>query len=273
MMQERRPILIQAPAHDKVSETVHATFRMVARGRSVSPTMGRQYGGMLFAFSDEPFTVHFGSGRGKQGAMHHLTAVAIPEDTLYNIEHRGTLYTVTVALDVAKDSGVHSPVGFTMHNIKSHLPHHHDGHVRPNKLVIPSLMYGEVMARGGERVDQHSRKHVVVGPENQEFSVANNTSPQDLHVHRTLVESYTPFGAMRLYYVVEGQIEHIEVRSGQTVITPTGVAHRAFLLDDKPTFVTMSNHGPIKDDKFLVPAEEQLDAMIQTKEAKLARRQ
>ncbi|MDE1859323.1 MAG: hypothetical protein KGH67_02240, partial [Candidatus Micrarchaeota archaeon] len=207
-------------------------------------------GGLLFAFSNEPFDLTYGSDNGEKGEMQGITAAIIPAGITYKITHNGSLHIASSNLGMQSESPISKPVGYTMSYIKTHL-----NSAKANKLAIPLLMNGEVVTTGAERVDGNE-KHVVIGPKNQELSAANSMSPQDYHVHMRLTETYTTFSGMTLEYTIGKTKQRIEVGVGETIIVPAVVVHKVELHGIEPTFVTMSSRTGIREDKFIIPEME-----------------
>ena len=153
------------------------------------------------------------------------------------------------------DCRLRLPVGYTMEHVRKHIA---TGRMVV-KMAVPAHMYGERIAVGGEVVGVADCKHIVIGPGNQELSAAGPMSPQDLHFHRGIVETYTTYGWMLLHYLDGGRINTIEARHGQTIIVPPQAIHKAEIFGDGPTFVTMSGKGEIKDDKYVIQYDGALE--------------
>ena len=164
----------------------------------------------------------------------------------YSIECKGIVYVGRIARRAAEDCTLCAPVGFTAYNIGYQLPKY--GY---NKLVVPMNINGEINATGGERLDLQEPKYLILGPKNQEFSVGNSMSPQDFHIHRSLVESYTTFSGMTLHYAINGAVESLRMEKGDTVVIPSGIFHYAQMHGKEPTFVIKASSESI-DDKFAI---------------------
>lgn len=249
LMQSRRPLVVPNPGRSGSEAYVRDKFIFNAVD---TPCFGALTGygsdkGMHFIFSQNPLSISYAPDtKSKRVQMAGINAVAIPGHVAYQLDYTGTIYVGKIAQDAALESDLYAPVGFTMSNIIRQLQK-----FGSNKLVVPRNINGEINATGGERVDEQERKYLVLGPDNQEFSVGNSMSPQDFHVHATLVESYTTFSGMNVYYAMNGAIESINAAKGDTVIIPSGVPHYAQMLGTEPTFVMMASSKPIFD-KFVI---------------------
>ncbi|MDE1860393.1 MAG: hypothetical protein KGH72_01615 [Candidatus Micrarchaeota archaeon] len=243
--QEKRPIIIDREDEGRHS---HDAMRLrILRRDGIGAVEEATGEGFTFAFSAGSFNMGFGSN-GNSGEIGNVHAAALPGGTRFRIEHSELLYIGSVSTGAQRGGELRSPIGFTMPYIMKHLENG-----KANKMVVPEQMNGDVKAAGGERVHRQSRKHVVVGPENQEFSAGNARSPQQFHVHMSLVEAYIPMGGMDLYYVSQGRVERVRMEPGDIAVLPSGVPHFVEMFGDKPTFVLMASARPIKGDKFLLP--------------------
>ena len=250
LMQSKRPTLIRSPDPDSVSMVSYSNgkMRLLIMNSIESKTINgnKSEKGMHFIFSDSPFNISYSNERTKKARMEGINAVAIPGQTFYSIEFKGTVYVGRISKEAAKDCAISAPVGFTAYNIGYQLPKH--GY---NKLVVPRNINGEINAVGGERLDRQEPKYLILGPDNQEFSVGNSMSPQDFHIHSVLVESYTTFSGMTLHYAVNGEMDSIKMGRGDTVVIPRGVFHYAEMHGTEPTFVMKASAESITD-KFTI---------------------
>ncbi len=216
-------------------------------GREISGmTNGRS--SLLFAFSNAEFDISYKDEAGGSTTA-KVHAAVIPGKTEYRIHANGNLHLFSAVYGLASGK-IGRTIGYTKDYIQRHLE---PG--KSNKLVVPRHVYGEELAFGGERIDSGQTKYVVLGAANQEFSAGNSGSPQNTHVHLNLVETYTTFSGMTMWYMAGGKVERMEVDSGETVVVPNRVAHKVKMHGIEPTFVTMAGKGEIFDDKFVMPVD------------------
>ena len=250
LMQSKRPTLIRSPDLGSVSMVSYSSgkMRLLIMNSAEPKTIdgNRSEKGMHFIFSESPFSINYSNERTKKASMDEINAVAIPGQTSYSIKFKGTVYVGRIAQESAQDTAISAPVGFTTYNINYQLPKH--GY---NKLVVPRNINGEINASGGERLDRQEPKYLILGPDNQEFSVGNSISPQDFHVHCVLVESYTTFSGMTLHYAINGVMDSIKMGRGDTVVIPSGIFHYAEMHGTEPTFVMKASAESIAD-KFTI---------------------
>jgi mannose-6-phosphate isomerase-like protein (cupin superfamily) len=254
---DMKPYLIQKQQGVQPITNNHYPSRMQIlpdrEGKIVEGVTG-QNNGLLFAFSRYPFTITYRPDGGEERSMDNVNAVTLPKNFRYRIHAFSELHLNSVNPNVANaEEAITLPVGYTIGHINKHL---RDGRMVV-KIAVPAHMYGEKIARGGEIIGEKEEKHIILGPSNQEFSIGGSQSPQDLHVHMELVETYTSYGGMLLYYMHHKKLEAIEVKAGQTLVVPPKVIHKAEIYDTEPTFVTMSGKGSIKEDKFVIPVVEE----------------
>ena len=205
-------------------------------------------GNLLFAFSNAEFDISYKDEAGSSTTA-KVHAAVIPGQTKYRIHANGTLHLFSAVYGLTSGK-IGRTIGYTKEYIQNHLE---PG--KANKLVVPRHIYGEELAYGGERMDSVQTKYVALGTANQEFSAGNSNSPQNTHVHLNLVETYTTFSGMTMWYMTRGRVERIEVDSGETVVVPKGVAHKARMHGIEPTFVTMAGNKDIFGDKFVMPID------------------
>lgn len=226
-------------------------FRVEADAQRQIPAHIHRHDGPLFVFSEGTLSITYDK-RGRRGTIENASAAVIPTGTSYEIKHSRPLYAALVSTD--EHDGITHPVAFTRANIDRHLQEKVDGGKGvAYKFVVPKHMNGETRARGGEFVEEHHARHLIVGPSNQEFSAGNRLSPQDFHVHKRTTEIFVSFGGMQLYYIAEGAFHQQRVGPGSVVIVPEGVAHYTGLRTDKPTFVIKGSKFPIVKDNFVLP--------------------
>ena len=254
----RTPHLVRAPfGSNHTTAKDHAyTLRVDEYNdkKSVSGRTGRR-NDMVFAYSGMPFDLEYLSDNGNVEIMRGISAAVIPYNLSYSIRNAVSLHLNFAQSDFGAVPGrkITLPVGYTMDYIKRHL---REGRMVV-KMAVPVHMYGEDIALGGETMDVHKEKCIVVGPQNRELSAAGSRSPQDVHLHRELVETYTTYGGMVLHYITNGRMDSIEAKPGEILVVPQNIIHKAEIYDTEPTFVTMSapRGVSIKDDKFVVSEE------------------
>ncbi len=250
LMQSKRPTLIRNPDPDSVSMVSYSNGKMrlliMNSADPKSVNVNRSEKGMHFIFSESPFSISYSNEKTTKARMEGINAVAIPGQTSYSVDFKGTVYFGRIAQESAQACSLSAPVSFTAYNINHQLPKH--GY---NKLVVPRNINGEINASGGERLDKQEPKYLILGPDNQEFSVGNSMSPQDFHIHSILVESYTTFSGMTLHYAINGGMDSIKMGKGDTVVIPSGVFHYAEMHGTEPTFVMKASSESIAD-KFTI---------------------
>ena len=260
LMQSRRPMLIKCPSAESTKACYSGKMRLLIINSEETKTVSGNWSdkGMQFVFSETPFSISYSNGNVERAKMEKINAVAIPGHTAYSIVCNGIVYAGRIAQEVAEECGISAPVGFTSHNIDHQLPKH--GY---NKLVVPMNINGEINAAGGERLDLQEPKYLILGPKNQEFSVGNSMSPQDFHIHRALVESYTTFSGMTLHYALNGAMESLKMEKGDTVVIPSGIFHYAEMHGKEPTFVMKASAESIAD-KFAILKEKGITEIAQS---------
>jgi mannose-6-phosphate isomerase-like protein (cupin superfamily) len=248
---DARPYLMQKP-HDghPATNNQYPSLMRTHTGKRVEGITD-QTSGLVFAFSRYPFTVTYRTESGEERIMEEVNAVTLPKGIEYSIRNCSELNLNSTSNRAGGVTGetISLPVGYTIGHINRHLA---EGRMVV-KMAVPAHMFGEAVAHGGEVVEENNEKHIIIGPQNQEFSAAGSKSPQDFHVHMGLVETYTSYGGMLLYYVYRGKLEAMEVRPGETLVVPPNVIHIAEIYDTEPTFVTMSGMRSIREDKFVIP--------------------
>lgn len=259
LMQSKRPTLLKSPEINSMTSCSNGKMRLfVMNSQETKRISGTgQDKGMRFVFSQTPFSISYSNGRKKDAVMKEINAVAIPGHAAYSIECSGVVYVGSISQEVAAECDISAPVGFTSSNIDRQLPKH--GH---NKLVVPKNINGEINATGGERLDMQEPKYLILGPINQEFSVGNSISPQDFHIHKILVESYTTFSGMTLHYAINGAMDTLKMEKGDTVIIPSGIFHYAQMHGKEPTFVMKAGEESIFD-KFAIFKEKSIAEISQ----------
>ncbi|MDE1851124.1 MAG: hypothetical protein KGH69_00340 [Candidatus Micrarchaeota archaeon] len=198
--------------------------------------------GLMYALSEEGMRVSYGRN-GSSSAMEDAGAVVIPKGVEYEIDHSAPLYTAKVS--ARGWDGIRKPVGYSPANIGKHLQ---DG--KAYKFVVPMHVNGEVLANGGEFVEKHHDKHIVLGPSNQEFSAGNSLSPQNFHVHMKTIEIFVTFSGLDVYYFAGGNLEKMSVPQGSVLIIPEGIPHFTVMKDERPNFVIKGSSEPIINDNF-----------------------
>ena len=95
-------------------------------------------------------------------------------------------------------------------------------------------------------------KKLLPFPEDSfQFSVANEQSKQDFHLHGSVLEIYVSHFPIELVYDKGGQEEKLSVSSG-TLIVPPGVAHRVKLHGLTFVFQVATRGGTVHSDKTVV---------------------
>ena len=247
-----RPYLVHAPESGAVLASERAAIIEIRRDAAGTSLAGSTHpgDGLLSIFSHSAFSIRY-SARKADGLIGDVAAAVVPAPMDYEIVPSGVTYLFRTSAKAA-GAAINAPVGYTMDYVAAHL-----SYGRANKLAVPVLLRGEKAAEGGERITADQGKRVVIGPAGQELSAGNSRSPQESHLHSRLVETYTPLGqeGMTLYYEVHGRVESLDASFGDTIIVPPGIAHKARLLGEAPTFVTMTSQREIYGDKIVVPVD------------------
>ena len=210
---------------------------------------GKTNSGIYFVFSPEEFNLSYKLD-GKSYSM-KVSAAGLPGGAECSIDHTSAVYVSGISEGSAKEVKIRAPVGFTHENITNNLKHG-----KPNKLVVPSKMNNEVLLEEGS-VAGGTGNYLFIGPENQEFSAGNSSSPQDFHLHKYTMEAFVTFSGMTLVYAGEnGQLNETRAKPGDIIIVPSGVAHYSIMSGLEPTYVMKASSNPIKTDKYIVNASE-----------------
>ncbi len=208
---------------------------------------GKRGSGLYFIFGSEEFSLSYKTD-GKSYSM-NVSAAVLPGGSECLIEHLNTVYISGISEGASKDTKMRLPVGFTYWGITNNLM---PG--KPNKLVVPENMSNEMLLEEGS-VAGGKGNYIFLGPENQEFSAGNSTSPQDFHMHKHAVEAFVTFGGMKMIYAAEdGQLKETKAIPGDIIIVPAGVAHYSIMYGNEPTYVMKASPKPIKTDKYIIDA-------------------
>jgi len=97
-----------------------------------------------------------------------------------------------------------------------------------------------------------SDKKILAFPDDQfQFSVANEQSKQDFHLHASVLEIYVSNSPVELVYRKEGVEEALAITSG-ILIVPPGIAHKIKLHGMTFVFQVALHSGQVHNDKTLV---------------------
>jgi len=95
-------------------------------------------------------------------------------------------------------------------------------------------------------------KKLLSFPEDSfQFSIANEQSKQDFHLHASVVEIYVSNFPMELLYTTDGEEKNLGVPSG-VLIVPPGIAHRVNLHGMTFVFQVAIRGGKVHSDKTVV---------------------
>lgn len=125
---------------------------------------------------------------------------------------------------------------------------------KPLKLIAHELYENESMwdeskwsfaSSDGKVID----KKLLLNPEDKfQFSIANEQSKQDFHVHHNVFEIYVSYSEMEIIYFSDGRERKLQIPKGALIIPPN-ISHKVRLYG--PTFVFQSviKEGNVHGDK------------------------
>ncbi len=248
------PILLRRSNSDQKS-SVYSDCRMnifiVRNGGGIM----EKTNGYALLLSKDKFDVELTSVGNKQSKMQKVNGVIVPPSTIYCVRgNNGPLYVIEPDTQMTSSEHLDSPVHFHMEDVQRHLVRS-----RPVKFMVPANPYGLDTKREG-RLLSNGSPEIVIGPENIEFSAGGPVSRQDFHSHEHLTEVYIPFGNLEIiYHTKEGKLSTIAASAGDVVILKSGKAPHYAIMREGPTFVAMSSHLPIADDKKVVVHHDDIE--------------
>jgi hypothetical protein len=130
---------------------------------------------------------------------------------------------------------------------------------RPLKLIAETAqiafhesVWNDSLWKFSRSADTVADKKLLPFPEDSfQFSVANEQSKQDFHLHTSILEIYASNFPIELVYEKGGAQERLSVPSG-VLIVPPGVAHRVSLQGLTFVFQTVMGGGSVHNDKVMV---------------------
>jgi len=130
---------------------------------------------------------------------------------------------------------------------------------RPLKLIAGKIFSNESewdVAKWSFKVEDKAviDKKLLLNPADKfEFSVANENSRQDFHVHKDLFEIYISHSRIDITYLEKGNKKNLSLSKG-VLIVPPGVPHQVKLYGLTFVFQTVQNEGKVETDKEIVVA-------------------
>lgn len=130
---------------------------------------------------------------------------------------------------------------------------------RPLKLIAETVqpafresVWNDALWNFSRNAAAVTDKKLLPFPEDSfQFSVADEHSKQDFHLHTNVLEIYVSHFPIELLYQKDGAEESLYVASG-ILIVPPGVAHRVHLAGLTFVFQAVIGAGSVHNDKIVV---------------------